>query len=160
MGPRDEEGYTGSYSTAQRYVKRRREEMARERDRRDAEGFPTPRWLPGEVQVDFGEADFRVRGAVARGKYLAVAFPHSDVGLTQVFWGETAECVCQGLRDVFEFVGGVPGRAVFDNATEVGTVKILAHFPTAHGPASGTATPPTASRPGSASSPTRSPRRA
>lgn len=117
---RDEEGYTGSYSTVQRYVKRRREEMARERDRRDAEGFLTLRWLPGEVQVDFGEADFRVRGVVTRGKYLTVTFPHSNVGLTQVFWGETAECVCQGLRDVFEFVGGVPRRAVFDNATEVG----------------------------------------
>lgn len=94
--------------------------MARERDRRDAEGFPALRWLPGEVQVDFGEADFRVRGAVARGKYLTVTFPHPDVGPAQVFWGETAECVCQGLRDVFEFVGGVPRRAVFDNATEVG----------------------------------------
>ena len=28
--------------------------------------------------------------------------------------------MCQGLRNVFEFVGGVPARAVFDNATEVG----------------------------------------
>ena len=117
---RDEEGYAGSYSTVQRYVKRRREEMARERDRRDAEGFLTLRWLPGEVQVDFGEADFRVRGVTTRGKYLTVTFPHSNVGLTQVFWGETSECVCQGLRNVFEFVGGVPRRAVFDNATEVG----------------------------------------
>lgn len=89
MRLRDEEGYTGSYPTAQRHVKRRREEMARERDRRDAEGFMTLRWLPGEVQVDFGEADFRVRGVVTRGKYLTVTFPHSNVGLTQVFWGET-----------------------------------------------------------------------
>ena len=113
--PRDEEGYTGSHPTAQRYVRRRREEMARERDRRDAEGFLTLRWLPGEVQVDFGEADFRVRGVAARGKYPTVTFPHSNVGLTQVFWGETAECVCQGLRNAFEFVGGVPRRAVFDN---------------------------------------------
>lgn len=120
MRLRDEEGYTGGYPTVRRYVRRRREEMARERDRRDAEGFLTLRWLPGEVQVDFGEADFRVRGVVTRGKYLTVTFPHSNVGLTQVFWGETAECVCQGLREVFEFVGGVPRRAVFDNATEVG----------------------------------------
>lgn len=82
--------------------------MARERDRRDAEGLPTLRRLPGEVQVDFGEADFRVRGVVTRGKYPTVTFPHSDVGLTQVFWGETAECACQGLRNVLEFVGGVP----------------------------------------------------
>ena len=117
---RDELGYDGSYSTVQRYVRRRREEMARERDRRDAEGFLTLSWLPGEVQVDFGEADFRVRGVLTRGKYLTVTFPHSNVGLTQVFWGETSECVCQGLRNVFEFAGGVPRRAVFDNATEVG----------------------------------------
>lgn len=33
----------------QRHVKRRRKEMARERDRRDAEGFLTLRWLPGEA---------------------------------------------------------------------------------------------------------------
>lgn len=117
---RDELGYGGSYSTVQRYVRRRREEMARERDRRDAEGFLALSWLPGEVQVDFGEADFRVRGVLTRGKYLTVTFPHSNVGLTQVFWGETSECVCQGLRNVFEFAGGVPRRAVFDNATEVG----------------------------------------
>jgi transposase len=117
---RDELGYTGSYSTVQRYVKRRREEMAEERDRRDAQGYLQLEWLPGECQVDFGEADFRVRGVLTRGKYLTVTFPHSNVGLTQVFWGETSECVCQGLRNVFEFVGGVPRRAVFDNATGVG----------------------------------------
>ena len=117
---RDEEGHAGSRSTARRHARRRREEMARERDRRDAEGFLALRWLPGEVQAGFGEADFRVRGVVTRGKYLTVTFPHSNVGLTQVFWGETAECVCQGLRNVLGFVGGVPGRAVLDNAAEVG----------------------------------------
>ena len=30
------------------------------------------------------------------GHFLVVTFPHSNVGLAQVFWGETAECVCQG----------------------------------------------------------------
>ena len=117
---REEHGYGGSYSTVQRYVKKRREEMAEERGRRDAQGYLELSWLAGECQVDFGEADFRVRGVVTRGKYLTVTFPHSSVGLTQVFWGETSECVCQGLGNVFEFVGGVPPRAVFDNATEVG----------------------------------------
>ena len=117
---RDEEHYEGSYSTVQRYVRWKREQMALERDQRDASGYLLLRWLPGECQVDFGEADFRVRGVTIRGKYLTVSFPHSNVGFTQVFWGETSECVCQGLRNVFEFVGGVPERAVFDNATEVG----------------------------------------
>lgn len=115
-----ERGFEGSYSTVQRYVRRRREELAAELDAREAQGFLLPGWLPGECQVDFGQADFRVRGVVTRGHFLVVAFPRPDVGLAQVFWGETAECVCQGLRDVFEFLGGVPLRAVFDNATEVG----------------------------------------
>ena len=103
---RDERGCGGSYSTVQRYAKRRREEMAEERDARDARGYLQLSWLPGECQVDFREADFRVRGVVTRGRYLTVSFPHSNVGLAQVFWGETSECVCQGLRNVFEFVAG------------------------------------------------------
>lgn len=117
---RDEMGYEGSYSTVQRYVRARREEMAREADQRDAQGYLQLEWLAGECQVDFGQADFRVRGVLRRGHYLTVSFPHSNVGLTQIFWGETAECVCEGLAAVFAFVGGVPVRAVFDNATEIG----------------------------------------
>lgn len=115
-----EEGFEGSYSTVRRYVRRRREELAAGLDAREAQGFLLLDWLPGECQVDFGQADFRVRGVVTRGHFLVVSFPHSNVGFAQVFWGETAECVCQGLKSVIEFVGGVPLRAVFDNATEVG----------------------------------------
>jgi hypothetical protein len=84
---RDEEGYEGSYSTVQRYVRRRREEMAAEAEARDAQGFLQLDWAPGECQVDFGQADFRVRGVLTRGHYLTVSFPNSNVGLTQVFWG-------------------------------------------------------------------------
>ena len=101
-------------------MRRRREELAAEPGAREAQGFLLPGWLPGECQVDFGQADFRVRGVVTRGHFLVVTFPRPDVGLAQVLRGETAECVCQGLRSVFEFLGGVPLRAVFDNATEVG----------------------------------------
>ena len=117
---RDERGYPGSYTTVQRYVRRRREEMLAEADRRDQQGYLQLDWLAGECQVDFGQADFRVRGVLTRGHYLTVDFPHSNTGLTQVFWGEASECVCAGLQAVFFFVGGVPSRIVFDNATEVG----------------------------------------
>lgn len=117
---RDEMGYEGSYSTVQRYVRERKDEMAERDGLRERGGFLLLEWLAGECQVDFGQADFRVRGTVVRGHYLVVSFPHSNVALAQVFWGETSECVCQGLRSVFEYVGGVPVRAVFDNATEVG----------------------------------------
>lgn len=43
MRLRDEQGCTDGHPTMQRHVKRRREEMARECDRRDAEWFLTPR---------------------------------------------------------------------------------------------------------------------
>ncbi len=49
MRLRDEQGCTDGHPTMQRHVKRRRKEMTREHDRRDAEGFPTLRWLPGEA---------------------------------------------------------------------------------------------------------------
>ena len=52
--------------------------------------------------------------------FLVVTFPHSNVGLAQVFWGETAECACQGLRDVFEFLGGVRCGPCSTTPTEVG----------------------------------------
>lgn len=35
-----------------------------------------------------------MRDMVTRGKYLTVTFPHSNVGLTQVVWGETSEFIC------------------------------------------------------------------
>ena len=38
----------------------------------------------------------------------------------QVFGGVTGECVCQGLKDIFNYIGGVPTRIVFDNATGIG----------------------------------------
>ena len=65
-----EEGFRGSYSTVQRYVRRRRGELAAELDAREAQGFLLLDWLPGECQVDFGQADFRVRGVVTRGHFL------------------------------------------------------------------------------------------
>lgn len=55
-----------------------------------------------------------------RRKYLTLSFPHSNNGFSQVFGGETAECVCQGLKDIFAYIGGVPPVVVFDNASGVG----------------------------------------
>lgn len=78
--------------------------------------------------MDFGEADFYYRGISRRLKYLVVSFPHSNDGFVQVFGGETAECVCQGLENIFEYIGGVPPLLVFDNATGVGRrIKNVIH---------------------------------
>ena len=76
--------------------------------------------VPAELQVDFGQADFWVRDVKTRLHDLVCDFPFSNVGLAQPFSGENAECVCQGLISVFEYIGGVPKRLIFDNATGVG----------------------------------------
>ena len=88
--------------------------------RESKEAFLDLVWAPGEAQADFGEADFYVGGVRRRMLYFVVTFPHSNVGLAQVSPGQNAECVCQGLRSIFEYCGGVPARIVFDNATGVG----------------------------------------
>lgn len=112
---RDEHGFTGSYSTVQRYVK------AYKQGRKDVrDEYLDQDWPPGAMQVDFGQADMRIVGVRTRTHNLVCDFPFSNVGLAQVFFGETAECVCEGLASVFEFVGGVPICIVFDNATGVG----------------------------------------
>jgi len=107
-------GYDCSYNTVQRFILKLR------RQRREVRANQELVWHPGEAQVDFGEADFDVRGARQRLKYLTVSFPYSNNGFSQVFGGETAECVSRGLTDLFSYIGGVPSLLVFDNATGVG----------------------------------------
>jgi transposase len=103
-----------SYTTVIRYVRTKRIEL------KQVQSFQELVWHAGETQVDFGEADFYERGNLLRKKYLTVSFPYSNDSFTQVFGGETAECVCQGLQDIFNYIGGVPSVMVFDNATGVG----------------------------------------
>lgn len=111
-----EEGVKVGESTVRAYVRTLREELGHS----DADDYLDQRWVPGEAQADFGEADFSVRGVKVRLSYFVLTFPYSNIGIAQVFPGENAECVCQALRNIFEFIGGVPGRIVFDNATGVG----------------------------------------
>ena len=110
---RDEEGYKGSYDAVQKYVQKLRRETK-------TTGTQELVWEPGSAQVDFGEADFNEDNNCVRRKYLVTSFPYSNDGFAQIFGGETAECVCQGLKDIFEYIGGVPRLLVFDNATGVG----------------------------------------
>ena len=107
-------GYDCAYNAVQRYVKDR---LRAQRALRASQELV---WHPGESQCDFGEADFRELGKVVRKKYLTLSFPYSNNSLTQVFSGETAECVCQGLKDIFSYIDGVSPVIVFDNATGVG----------------------------------------
>lgn len=110
----EEHGFTGSYPTVQRFV------LAYKSSKHKEEQYGELIWHPGEAQADFGEADFYENGVKVRYYYLVLSFPYSNQAYYQVFRGETSECVCQGLQNIFEHMSGVPSVIVFDNATGIG----------------------------------------
>jgi len=69
-----------------------------------------------EAQVDFGDILVASNGgAETKWHELVVSFPWSNAGFTQVCQFETKECLMEALQRVFEFIGGVPLRILFDN---------------------------------------------
>lgn len=78
----------------------------------------------GEAQVDFGKTEFYEKGILYEGHHLVVTFPHSDGKFVQLFKGENLECLMQGLKNVFEYLGKVPTIIRFDNmSTAVKRIK-------------------------------------
>src|SRR5690554_1035515 len=80
--------------------------------------------IPGEAQVDFGEADFYEGNQLINGYYLNLSFPHSNGGYLQMFKGQNMQCLAEGLMNIFDHIGGVPTRLWFDNLSPV-VKKIL-----------------------------------
>ena len=113
---RDEYGAGVSLSTVTRTVARLKREFMAEREM----GFLDLSWHPGECQADFGQVDVRYRGVVTRMRHFVLDFPYSNIGPSQLMPGENAECLCHGLVEVFEHIGGVPPVIVMDNATGAG----------------------------------------
>lgn len=113
--PLDETPCAGGYGIVKKRVRERKAQM-------EAPGtaFTEPVWAPGEAQADFGDDGVACRGERVRLRFFALGFPFSSMGFCQLFAGETSECVCQGLKDVSEHVGGVPHRIVLDDATGAG----------------------------------------
>ena len=110
-----EHGFRGSYFTVQRYVRQIRPSGPKDQPIRLG-------WDPGAMQADFGQADFdyALDGGRTRLHYLPMSFPYSNHEVCEVFADEGDVCVCQGLKDRFERMGGVPPAIVLDNATEAG----------------------------------------
>lgn len=80
----DEEGFEGSYSPVQRFVKKYRQSQLTCGD-----GFMELAWNPGTVQVDFGEADAIIAGKRTTVHALVVTFPFSNMRFVQAYRGET-----------------------------------------------------------------------
>jgi transposase len=80
--------------------------------------------IPGEAQADFGDCQFYEKGVLYDGKYLNLSFPSSNKGYLQVFKGENAECLFEGLISIFSHIKGVPACIWFDNASSA-VAKVL-----------------------------------
>jgi len=69
-----------------------------------------------EAQVDFGEIlVVGKNGSEEKWRILVLSFPWSNAGFMQVCRNETKECLCEALLKIFEHIGGVPFRILFDN---------------------------------------------
>lgn len=108
---RDEHSFSGSYSSVKRYVRKRRFVM----------NSPNGGYLPlehalGSGQVDFGEhIYYDGAGQQQNGYALTISFPNSNKGYTQTYPSQNQECLLEGMKRVFEHIGGVPPRLRFDN---------------------------------------------
>ncbi|MFY9278196.1 MAG: IS21 family transposase [Caldicoprobacterales bacterium] len=108
--------FSCSYRTVAGYVAAKKKEIYGNK-----QAYLPLEHIPGEAQVDFGDADFYENGKLHSGKYINLSFPHSNKGYMQVFKGENQECLFEGLKTIFEHIGGVPTRIWFDNASTMVT---------------------------------------
>ena len=116
----DEQGYQGSYSSVKRYVRKKKFVL-----KLAAEGYLPLAQPCGYGQVDFGESlYYDAQGRERKGYALTVSFPQSNKGYTQFFPSQNQECLLEGLKRVFERIGGVPPRLRFDNLSTA-VVKVL-----------------------------------
>lgn len=116
----DEQGYQGSYSSVKRYVRKKKFVL-----KLAAEGYLPLAQPCGHGQVDFGESlYYDAQGKERKGYALTVNFPQSNKGYTQFFPSQNQECLLEGLKRVFERIGGVPLRLRFDNLSTA-VAKVL-----------------------------------
>lgn len=109
--------YKGSYESVNRLVGR----ITAAKELADpTEGFLELEWPCGTAQVDFGKAVAAIAGEERELWMLVVTLPHSNTRRTLLLPAHNAECLCFGLRAVFEGIGRFPRLMVFDNATEAG----------------------------------------
>ena len=89
-------------------------------------GFLPLEHPPGEAQGDFGEARFVENGKPYDGYYFTMSYPYSNGGHTQLFKSANQECLLEGMKAIFEHIGGVPTAIWFDNLSPV-VKKIKEH---------------------------------
>jgi transposase len=94
------------------YVSQRKEELCKKTYGTAMYGLHSM----GGAQVDFGDIIVvKPNGAEEVWHELVISFPWSNGGLAQICRFETKECLCEALQRIFEYIGYVPLRILFDN---------------------------------------------
>jgi len=110
---RDEYKFKGGYTSVKVYMRFRREQK-----QTNAQGFLPLMQPPGHAECDFGDCVYYDgKGNTCDGHALTVSFPQSNKGYTQVFPSENQECLLEGLKRIFNHIGGVPVKLRTDNMT-------------------------------------------
>lgn len=116
---RDEHGFCGSYSSVKKYVRKKKYKMNVAND-----GCLPLQHALGSGQTDFGAFQYEdAAGQAQTGYALTISFPNSNKGYTQAFPSQNQECLLEGMKRIFEHIGGVPPILRFDNmATAVAQI--------------------------------------
>jgi len=106
---RQESGFTGSYSSVKRFVRRLN----------SVHPLPFRRIETGpgeEAQVDFGQGARTLRdGKKRRPHILRICLSYSRKCYSEAVWQQTTESFIRCLENAFRAFGGVPKRLVIDN---------------------------------------------
>ena len=72
--------------------------------------------VPGQAQLDFGEVYVYNANHILKKRYeLVLSFPYSNASYVQLCKSQNQECLLEGMQKIFEYIGGVPTRILFDN---------------------------------------------
>lgn len=79
----------------------------------------------GEAQLDFGEVYYyNQEDLLIKGYELAISFPGSNGAYAQIFPAQNQECLLEGMQQIFDHMGSVPSRILFDNMSTA-VAKVL-----------------------------------
>lgn len=79
----------------------------------------------GEAQLDFGVVFVKNGQNVTKTYFeLVMSFPASNGSYTQICKSQNQECLLQAMQNIFNYMGGVPKRILFDNMSTA-VAKIL-----------------------------------
>src|SRR5690554_3938905 len=105
--------FNGSIRTVRLYVSKIRKKLINAHQ----EQYVKLSHDPGVAQVDFGEfkAIDPAKKEIVSYHFLVMSFPHSNNAVCRIVPSENIECFLEGLKSMFEQIGGVPTTIWFDN---------------------------------------------